>query len=115
MRAIKTTFKGPTNYKGSRVIATDGDHRVTVNWDHALNTEANHRKAAEALCKKMGWNPAYLSCGWLKDCFVFVFTDPTAIKACEAVLDWASTPGDHGGNPYTHKFVQLAQAAVEER
>ena len=28
---------------------------------------------------------------------------------CTAVLDWARTPGPHGGNPYTKGFVRLAE------
>ena len=27
----------------------------------------------------------------------------------EAVLEWARTPGPHGGNPYCHEFVRLAE------
>lgn len=34
------------------------------------------------------------------------------IAACEAVLTWARTPGNHGGNPYAHEFVKLADAAI---
>jgi len=35
-----------------------------------------------------------------------------ALRACEAVLEWARTPGDHGGNPYCKRFVQLAGEAI---
>lgn len=34
---------------------------------------------------------------------------PDMLKACEPVLEWAKTPGNHGGNPYTMEFVKLAQ------
>jgi hypothetical protein len=27
----------------------------------------------------------------------------------DAVLTWASTPGPHGGNPYSHDFVKVAR------
>ena len=30
----------------------------------------------------------------------------------EAVLEWAGTPGEHGGNPYCKSMVQLARAAL---
>lgn len=39
---------------------------------------------------------------------------PESLKACEAVLEWARTPGDHGGNPYTKEFVKLAGRAVKK-
>ena len=34
------------------------------------------------------------------------------LQVAHAVLAWARKPGDHGGNPYCKKFVQLAQAKV---
>ena len=38
---------------------------------------------------------------------------PGLLEAAEAVLEWAKTPGDHGGNPYCKEFVRLAEAAVQ--
>ncbi len=35
-----------------------------------------------------------------------------ARELAEAVLLWASTPGDHGGNPYLKPFVQIARRIV---
>ncbi len=32
--------------------------------------------------------------------------------ACEAVIEWAKTPGNHGGNPYCLEFVQKARKAL---
>lgn len=56
LRAIQTKFHGPTNTKGSRVIADDGDgRRIIVSWDHALNSEGNHEAAADQLARKHGW------------------------------------------------------------
>jgi hypothetical protein len=34
--------------------------------------------------------------------------DPGQALADE-ILRWASTPGNHGGNPYAHRFVTMAQ------
>ncbi len=39
---------------------------------------------------------------------------PGLLKACQAVLEWARTPGNHGGNPYCHKFMELVQKAVDK-
>jgi hypothetical protein len=73
MKAITTKFHGPTNFKGSRIKATDSDgNSVTVSTDHALNSDGNHDAAAVALCKKMGWTGSLIR-GWTKDGAVYVF------------------------------------------
>lgn len=54
-QAITTKFLGPTNVRGSRVKATAAAGSITVHWDHALNVDQNHAKAAEALVRKLGW------------------------------------------------------------
>lgn len=54
---IRTRFAGPTNSRGSRVIA---DHRrdsetvwrVTIPWDHAASSEKNHELAARILADR---------------------------------------------------------------
>jgi hypothetical protein len=60
-RAIRTRFAGPTNTRGSRIIADAGDRqsRVTVDYDHALNTDQNHAYAAVLVTRKMGWTGEY--------------------------------------------------------
>jgi len=35
-----------------------------------------------------------------------------AKRLCKAVVEWARTPGNHGGNPYRHDFVQMADEAL---
>ena len=57
MKAITTTYHGPTDTRGSRITASDGDgNRITVPYDHALNGAGNHRAACLALCAKLGWH-----------------------------------------------------------
>ena len=75
MKAIKTKYKGPTNTRGSRIIASDEDGNcVTISYPYELSGEAVHRKAAEALCAKMQWTGAEnLIGGSLKNGYVFVF------------------------------------------
>jgi hypothetical protein len=51
---IVTRYLGPTNTRGSRVVAThrrdsETTYRKTLDWDHALDGAENHRAAAEAL------------------------------------------------------------------
>lgn len=73
MKAIQTKYHGPTNTRGSRISATDGGNKVTIPYPHELSGELVHRKAAEALCAKMGWQGELVS-GSLKTGYVFVFT-----------------------------------------
>ena len=55
---IITRYLGPTDHRGSRVVAThrrDSSRstyqpwRKALAWDHALSSEANHQAAAQAL------------------------------------------------------------------
>lgn len=57
MQAIQTRYLGPTNTRGARVKAfSEGFPRgVTVSWDHALDSEANHDVAARAFIRKLEW------------------------------------------------------------
>lgn len=72
-KAIKTTYHGPGNVKGSRIIATDNDNnRIILPYDYVLNSTENHVKAAYALRDKMGWKGDLVT-GALKDCYVHIF------------------------------------------
>ncbi len=67
MTAIETRFLGPTNFRGSRYKATasgsnmsgEKPFQVTLEADDALDSSANHRAAATALIRKMGWTGAH--------------------------------------------------------
>lgn len=75
MKAITTKFFGPTNFRGSRVKASDGDgQQITLGWEHALSSEENHDRAALALCAKMNW-PGKLVRGWIKKGYVYCFIE----------------------------------------
>ena len=54
---ISTTYRGPTDHKGSRVIAKNvsSGKRQTVGWDHALGADENHFEAAKAVLHD-GWH-----------------------------------------------------------
>jgi hypothetical protein len=57
VKAITTKYIGPSNTKGSRIAASDGDgNRVVVGYDHSMNSERNHARAAAELCRKKRWN-----------------------------------------------------------
>ena len=73
MKAIITKYHGPTNYKGSRITASDEDgNRITISYPYELSGEDVHRKAAEALCEKMNWKGGLIG-GSLKNGYVFTF------------------------------------------
>ncbi len=62
-QAIVTKYLGPTNFRGSRVKASAQAGSVTVSWDDALDSDANHTRAAEALANKFGWPGAFCAGG----------------------------------------------------
>lgn len=73
MKAIRTTYHGPGNVRGARIIADDEDgNRVTISYPYELSGEAVHRKAAEALRDKMGWTGELVG-GSLGKGYVWVF------------------------------------------
>lgn len=77
MQAITTTFHGPTNSRGSRLIAKCDAGRKTYPWDHSLGVEENHRAAARALADHLDWKPEHygdLISGSTDKGYVHVFT-----------------------------------------
>lgn len=73
MKAITTKYHGPTDTRGSRISATDGDgNRVTLPYDHSLSLGRNHDAAALALCARLGWG-GRLVCGDMARGHVYVF------------------------------------------
>ena len=73
MQAIQTKYFGPSNVRGSRIKATCAAGSITIPYPYELSGQAVHRKAAEALAAKLGWNGQLLG-GCLPDgsyCFVF--------------------------------------------
>jgi hypothetical protein len=73
-QAITTKFLPVTNTRPSRVKATADAGSVTLSWDHGVNIDENHARAAKALADKFGWRGAWYQ-GALHDggfCFVCV-------------------------------------------
>lgn len=53
-KLIRTQFGGPTNYRGSRILAKDDNGNRHATWyDSALGIEENHLKAAKELAEKI--------------------------------------------------------------
>lgn len=75
MITIETKFYGPTNTRGSKIIAsTCNGHRLSISYPYELSGEACHRKAAQALADKMGW-AGRLIAGGTKAGYAFVFVE----------------------------------------
>lgn len=73
MKTIETRYIGPSNTKGSRIVATDcGDHRIYVPFDHAARCA--HDVAMKALCLKLGWHGEFVK-GSTKTGFVYVWAN----------------------------------------
>lgn len=51
---IQSRYFGPTDTKGSRIVARGGGRQATVHYDHALSLGANHQAAAAAVAAKLG-------------------------------------------------------------
>lgn len=71
MKAIQTKYYGPTDTTGSRIVASCDGGRITMGYDHALDSDGNHRKAAELLARKLGWtrgDTSDMHSGYLKPC-----------------------------------------------
>ena len=56
MQTITTQYKDPTNTKGSRILAKSWLKNKSVAWNHALNSEGNHKAAAQALVDELNTN-----------------------------------------------------------
>ena len=115
MQAITTKFLGCTDFRGSRVKATCEAGSITLEWDHALNVEENHRAAAAALATKLGWTREWygdlISGGMAGAGYCHVFSQEK--KLAELCRQWASEGRDHGGNPHCYPFVKLACRILE--
>ena len=77
-QAIATKYLGPTNTRGGRIKATAWAGSITIGYNHALDTQDNHRAAANALIAKMDWRGLYAQGGNIKgDGYYFVNVEGT--------------------------------------
>ncbi len=76
MQSITTKYLGATNSRGSRIKATSASGQsVTVPYDHGLDTNEMHHKAAKALAKKLGWDKPMIAGSLGNSGNVYVFRD----------------------------------------
>lgn len=117
MKAIQTKFIGPTNTLGSRIIARCDGGKVTMSYDHALNSTQNHSAAAETLMRKMGWS-GRVEAGTLPDgtmAHVFGSLDKEGDEYVKILLRTILHNLDARANPYTRPGVKDAIAYLNER
>lgn len=80
-QAIETKYLGPTNYRGARIKASAQAGSVTISYDHALDVDDNHMRAAQALARKFGWFGVVFGGGNAKGTGnVYVFGDDASFK-----------------------------------
>lgn len=84
MQYIKTRYLPATNHTGSRIKATASNGQtLTIPYDHALNSDDLHAKAALALAARLGWSGEYAA-GAGDDGHVFVPVTSANIYSLEA-------------------------------
>ena len=93
-QAIVTKYLGPTNMRGSRVVATCQAGSLTVGWDHALDAPANHTAAARELAEHMGWHGTWVGgampgAGY---CYVMLRGAPLAMDGADFTVTRTSGP-----------------------
>jgi hypothetical protein len=59
-QAISTRYLGPTNHRGARIKVTAEAGALTVSWDHSLNVDENHAKAAKAFADRWDWGGVWI-------------------------------------------------------
>lgn len=55
-QAIITKYLGPTNTRGTKVVAKSEAGSVVLPWDYSKGPEANHQAAASLLAWRLGWD-----------------------------------------------------------
>lgn len=71
-QSILTKYIGPTDTTGSRIKAVQSGwvndkttNSITIGYEHALNSDENHAKAALQLARKLGWDNQRFVCASL--------------------------------------------------
>lgn len=123
MQAIITKYFGPGNVRGSRIKATAAAGSLFMPYDHCLDSDGNHRKAAELLCEKMGWvsspNNLYTTLvqGQLPNGDnVFTFLPKAYEHAKQAVFEsrYAISKGENNGNPHCRTWGRKITLLTDE-
>jgi len=77
MKAIRTTYLGPTNTKPGRIKASTGEQSIIVSYSHDLTSSDEHGRAARKLADKFKWKGELIGGGFPDGSMVWVFADTT--------------------------------------
>lgn len=78
-------------------------------WQHHPDAEAKRRdKSDREYREKLDNSPHRIAARKVEK------LESEKHQLIKAILDWAKTPGNHGGNPYTKDFVILAMELRKE-
>lgn len=69
MQAIRTRYYGPTNTRGSRIVARCQAGSHTMAYEPEYDATGNHGNAAQMLAAKLGWTKERGHTGMLGGCF----------------------------------------------
>ena len=86
MQYITTKYLQPTDTKGGRIKASTSyaNESLTIAYDHSLDTEQAHAKAAMQLAAKLEWNGEYAA-GGNQSGYVFAFISHSNVYNTEEV------------------------------
>lgn len=60
MQAIRTRYYGPTNTRGSRIVAKCEAGTLSMPYNHALSAYQNHATCAALMLKRFSWGKPYV-------------------------------------------------------
>lgn len=110
MQTITTKYVGPSNVRGSRIIAkaSGNNTRSIVSYDCGLSDQGAHLEAVKSLCAKLGWTGEMIG-GHSKDGMVWVFVADLSPRIILPNSSCGKSGPNHGHydatDPNTHKFV----------
>lgn len=109
-KAIVTKYVGPTDFRGSRIVArAEGVPSLSVGYDSALNSEENHAVAAAKICAKYDWSGELVSGGLPNGDTVHVFAPRAPRAALQQIAD-GNVMSDKPG--YSHLDTVVAYQAI---
>jgi len=82
MQTISTKYIGPTNTRGSHIVAKTSEGKSkTISYDYELDAIDSHLKAVKALKKSLGrgWSKQ-MTCGGTKTGLCCVFSSDRKVK-----------------------------------
>ena len=86
MQYITTKYLSPTNTLGGRVKAkaSSASQSITISYDHSLDCEQAHAKAAMLLAEKLDWKGEYAA-GGNESGYVFALIGHANVYSTEGV------------------------------